>query len=441
MSRAKIIDLLAKEITKGYPLITCLKISLALDDLIEHRQENMKSLYEVANELDKHTQKSYIAKAVGSAAGTSGKTALGVGIASIAGAPFTGFISGLAGGVLVAVGGTAAILGSATSAGTYAVEYWLCKKELEKANEFIKADKMKVEKYQKVFEELKTFCSQYDPDDSNLSIQVVISMFNKFKDYVKDEKVDFKGIAEMLDINFKDITTKIKELAEFLYSNNKILAGTTISLISSNPMAFVAGGGASVLFLDVFVLFKNTYNMATNEGHPTANELRNTARNLEKETQKLEQFSKGFNEQIEVKSTVDQNKNLYINEVYQPTQIEVKSTASADHNKNLYDDDSEIYQPNQIEVESTASADQNENLHDNDEIFPPNQIEVKCTASADQNENLHDDEIYQPNQRNTHIYMHTAIPMYLHVSKKFSKLLMYFVIILCACIIAYACLY
>ena len=112
------INLLAKEIIKGYPLITCLNISLALDDLIEHRQENLNTLYEVANKLDKHSKKSSIAKTVGSAAGASGKTVLGVGIASIVGAPFTGFISGLAGGILVAAGGAAAALGSATSAGT-----------------------------------------------------------------------------------------------------------------------------------------------------------------------------------------------------------------------------------------------------------------------------------------------------------------------------------
>lgn len=127
MSKANI-DLFAKEIIKGYPLITCLKISIALDDLLEHRHENLSILHEVANELDKHTHKSSIAKFVGSATGTYGKTALGVGVASIIGAPFTGFISGLAGGVLVAAGGTAAILGSATSIGTYTVEYMLCKK-------------------------------------------------------------------------------------------------------------------------------------------------------------------------------------------------------------------------------------------------------------------------------------------------------------------------
>ena len=79
MSRARNTDLFAKEIIKGYP---CLNISLALDDLIEHRQDNLSILYEVANELDKHTKKSYIAKAVGSTSvtGTSGKTALIVGI-------------------------------------------------------------------------------------------------------------------------------------------------------------------------------------------------------------------------------------------------------------------------------------------------------------------------------------------------------------------------
>ena len=325
MSRACNIDLLAKEITKGYPLITCLNMSLALDNLIEHRQENLSILYKVANELDKHTKKSYIAKAVGSITGTSGKALLGVGAASIAGAPFTGFISALPGGVLVAAGGTAAVLGSATSAGTYAVEYWLCKSELEKANKFITADKMKVERYQIAFEELKTFCSQYDTDDNTdgdslSSIQVVISMFNKFKHHIKDEKVDFTSIAETLGVEVKDLPTKIEQLAEFLYSNSKPLTGTAISLVSSNLLAFTALGGASMLFLDVFILFKSTYNLATDQGHPTANELRNAARNLEKETQELEHFSKCFNEQIEVKSTADHNKNLCDDEIYQPNQ-------------------------------------------------------------------------------------------------------------------------
>ena len=275
MSNADIIDRLAKEIFKGYPLITCLKISLALDDLLEHRQENTKILYEVADKLDTHTKKSSIAKFVGSATGTYGKTAFGVGVASILGAPFTGFISAFAGGALVTIGGTAAILGTTTSLGTYTVEYMLCKKQLDKANKFITADKMKVEKYQKYFEELKVFCSQYNTDDKSLqSVEVVISIFNHFKEFIKDEKVDFKGIAKKLGVqDVNDLPNKMKEYIDFLYSNSKMLYGTAIGLVSSNPMAFLAGGGASILLLDVFVLFKNTYNLATNEGHPAANEL------------------------------------------------------------------------------------------------------------------------------------------------------------------------
>ena len=57
----------------------------------------------------------------------------------------------------MAAGGAAVILGSATSAGTYVVEYWLCKKQLDKANKFITADKMKVEKYQSISKSLRHF--------------------------------------------------------------------------------------------------------------------------------------------------------------------------------------------------------------------------------------------------------------------------------------------
>ena len=46
------------------------------------------------------------------------------------------------------------------------------------------------------------------------------------------------------------------------------------------------------------MLFKNTYNLATNEGHPTAIELCNYARELEKEAEKLKDFSKCFKLQI-----------------------------------------------------------------------------------------------------------------------------------------------
>ena len=81
-------------------------------------------------------------------------------------------------------------------------------------------------------------------------------MFNKSKDYVKNGKVDFNGIAKMLGIELKDLPTKIKELAEFLYSISKLLDGATIRLVSRNPLTFLAGGGASILCLDVFVLFK-----------------------------------------------------------------------------------------------------------------------------------------------------------------------------------------
>ena len=304
----------------------------------------------------------------------------------------------------------------------------MCKEQLDKANKFIKADKMKVEKYQKNIEELKVFCSQYDTDDtdgdSSSSLQIVIGMYNKFKDHINDEKVDFNGIAKKLGIELKDLPTKMKELAEVLYSNSKKLAGTTISLVTSNPMIFIAGGGASILCLDVFVAFKNTYNLFTDKGHPMANELRDTAKNLEKELQNLELFSKCFNEHIEVNSMADQNKKLYDDEICKPVikgnnnmtvkQIsEVESTA--DQSKKLYDDDDSevkktvdqsknLYDDDDSEVKSTgcqsknlydddddsevkSTADQNKNLYDDDS-------EVKSTA--DQNKNLYDDEVYQP---------------------------------------------
>ena len=89
-------------------------------------------------------------------------------------------------------------------------------------------------------------------------------------------------------------------------------ATSAVTFFSSNPAVFLAGGGASILSLDVFVLFKNSYNLVTNEGHPTANELRNYAANLEKETEKLKAFSQFFKNQIhgrpEVKSSTNQKK-------------------------------------------------------------------------------------------------------------------------------------
>ena len=312
MSSADIIDRLAMEIFKGYPLNTCLNISLALDDLLEHRQENTKILYEVADELDKHTKKSSIAKIVGSTTGTFGKVVVvGVGAASVFGVSSTGFISAFAGGVLLTVGGAAAILGTATSFGTYVTEYMLCKKQLDKANQFITVDKMKVERYQKYFEELKVFFLQYDTGDkSSWSVKVVISIFNRFKEFIKDEKVDFKGIAKKLGVqDVNDLPNKMKQHIEVLYSNSKMLYDTTISLVGSNPMGCLAGGIVSVLFLDVYVLFKNTYNLATDKGHPTANELRNYARNLEKETQKLKLFHKCFNQQIQDMPEVESKAN------------------------------------------------------------------------------------------------------------------------------------
>lgn len=303
------IDLLAKEIFKGHPLIKCLNISIALDRLIEHREQNINTLYEVANELDKHARKSSIAKCVGSAVGTQGKVALGFGIAAVLGAPFTGFISAFAGGALLAYGGTSAALGTATSLGTYATEYMLCKSQLNIANKFIAVDKRNVEAYQKDIEVLTVFCSQYDNTDT---IQIVWELFSKFKDFVSDENVDFKSIAKQMGISEKDVLTKIRQLIKGFNAKSAIWATTTVNLLSSNPAVFLAGGGASILLLDVFVLFKNTYNLAANEGHPTANELRIYAGNLKKETEKLKAFSQFLKRQIhdrpEAKNTTNQKK-------------------------------------------------------------------------------------------------------------------------------------
>ena len=88
----------------------------------------------------------------------------------------------------------------------------------------------------------------------------------------------------MLNVKKEDICSTIKQQIKSISTNSTFLATTAVKYFSSNPMIFLAGGGASVLFLDVLVLFKNTYNLATNEGHPTAIELHNYARELEKET-------------------------------------------------------------------------------------------------------------------------------------------------------------
>ena len=282
------IDLLAKEIVKGHPLIACLKASLSLDNLLEYREENISILYKVADKLDEHTRKSSIAKFVGSAVGTNGKIATGIGLAALLGAPFTGGISLFAGGALLAGGGAAAALGTATSGLTYATEYYLCKKQLITANSFIEADKKNSEKYNIDIEDLKIFCSQYDNKNT---FEIIITMFTKLKEFVKDNDIDFKGMAEMWGIKKEDIGTVIKQQIKNISTNGTFLATTAVKFFSSNPVVFLAGGGASVLFLDVFVLFKNTYNLATNEGHPTATQLRNYARELEKETEKLRDFS------------------------------------------------------------------------------------------------------------------------------------------------------
>ena len=289
------IDLLAREIVKGYPLITCLKASLSLDSLLEYRGENIDVLFAVADKLDEHTRKSSIAKLVGSAVGTNGKIASGIGLAALLGAPFTGGISLFAGGALLAGGGAAAALGTATSGLTYATEYYLCKKQLIKANSFIKTDKKNSERYNRDIEELNIFCSQYD---SKNTLEIIIAMLAKFKEFIKDDGVDFKSMAEMLGVKKEDISNTIKQQIKSIITNSTFLATTAVKYFSSNPMVFLAGGGASVLFLDVFVLFKNTYNLATNEGHPTATQLRNYAIELVKETEKLNDFSKCFKHQI-----------------------------------------------------------------------------------------------------------------------------------------------
>ena len=304
------IDLLAKEIVKGHPLIKCLNISIALDRLMQHREENINTLYQVADKLDKHARKSSIAKCVGSAVGTQGKVALGVGIAALLGAPLTGFISTIVGAALLTGGGAAAALGTATSAGTYATEYMLCKKQLSIANKFIAVDKRNVEEYQKDIDELTVFCSQYDNADT---VKIVLELFSKFKDFISSEKVDFKGIAKQMGINEEDIPTKIRQLIiKGFNQKSATWVTTTVSFLSRNPAVLLAGGGVSILLLDVFVLFKNTYNLAANEGHPTANELRIYASNLEKETEKLKTFSQFFKQQIhdrpEAKSTSNQKK-------------------------------------------------------------------------------------------------------------------------------------
>lgn len=295
----KKLDLLAEEIMKGHTLSICLNVSFALDDLLEHREENIKILYEVAAELDKHSRKSSIAKLVGSAVGAPGKAIVGVGAAALLGAPFTGLISGAVGGAMCAVGGTIAALGTLTSTLTYATEYRLCKKELNKANKFIKVDKVNVEKYTKHVDDLNAICSQYGNDNTSAVLEIVLSIFTQFKDHVRSEGVDFKSIAKKLGVKEKDLPSKMSEYIKKVNTSGVALASTGIKTLSSNVALFIAGGGASFLLLDVFVLYNSTYNLATNTGHPAADELRDHAKNLEKETKRLKEFSKVFAQKIE----------------------------------------------------------------------------------------------------------------------------------------------
>ena len=162
-------------------------------------------MYTIADKRNEHARKSSIAKCVRSAVGTNGKIATGVGLAALLGAPFTGGFSLFAGGALLTGGGAATVLGTATSGLTYATEYYLCKQQLIKANNFIEADKKNSEKYNSDIEDLKIFCSQYNSENT------LEKCLPSSKVLIKDNDIDFKGIAEMLGVTKEDIGTAIKQ--------------------------------------------------------------------------------------------------------------------------------------------------------------------------------------------------------------------------------------
>jgi len=191
---------LCRELIKDKPLIQCWKVVQMLGKVLEQREKTIKILTEAANSLNEHTRKSSIAKSVGSAAGVGGKVTLGVGIASLLGAPFTGGISLIATTVCLAVGGTVTGLGMVTTAGTYIAEGMLCSEENKRVKKALENDQSYVKNLHSCWTELehmfKDFCKANPSTDMPKILHAVLSVYSKVNEHVTESSIDWEGISK-----------------------------------------------------------------------------------------------------------------------------------------------------------------------------------------------------------------------------------------------------
>ena len=101
---------LAKELISGEQLTQCCKIATLVDKLLKQRERTIANLTRAAESLNKHLQKSAIAKTVGASVAAGGKAVTATGAGAMVVTAGTGFIAatGLAvvGGVTTALGST-----------------------------------------------------------------------------------------------------------------------------------------------------------------------------------------------------------------------------------------------------------------------------------------------------------------------------------------------
>ena len=271
------------------------RLVLALELMLQYRIDTLLQLYRVANELDGRHHKCNIAKITGSAVGAAGSATAATGIALL---PFTAGISS----VLIACGGTAAALGTATAFGAGVAEKVHERVGLEKVQQAVDRDRQQCERVSQLWKEFDSYCTNViitialaDPlresDVASLQTWVQVALENVTSPVLLIAETfheEFSGTQRSLSTPDADVlVTALCTMAQSMIGNPVTAFRSTVSFMYKNFSTLAMTAAflmiATIGLGNVYVFFTTLMDMHKGSHSNVAKELRKTAGKLKEE--------------------------------------------------------------------------------------------------------------------------------------------------------------
>jgi len=151
------------------------------------------------------------------------------------------------------------------------------------------------------------FCKDNPSVNMPQILHAVFSVYSKVKPHVTGSSIDWESISKMAKSNsflkdFANMKEKvvhvIKPILTTAFNTATSVALNGLCVVGTGAAAAAVGIGAVLLSLDIAVLVRNVFSLATKEGHSATAEIRSKIEKLEDERKYLQALHDKFQHQL-----------------------------------------------------------------------------------------------------------------------------------------------